>query len=70
MLQMVDQLVDVFQFFDAFLLVAEQVIEVPKIILEDNIPPQSALRDPQLVEPLVEVLTVVMVGVVSKVFST
>ena len=35
--------------------VAEQVIAVPKIMLEDHIPHRSALREPQLVEQLVEV---------------
>ena len=32
---MVEQLVDVLRFFDALVPVAEQVIDVPKIILED-----------------------------------
>ena len=54
---MVEQLVDVLQFFDALLLVAVQVIDVPKIILED-IPTQTPLCDPQLVEQLVEVPTI------------
>ena len=57
-LQMVDQSVDVFQFFDTFMLgVAEKVFEVPKI-LEDSIPSRNPLREPQLVEQLVEVPTV------------
>ena len=34
-------LVDVLQSFDTFLPVAEQVIEVPKVILEDSIPPRT-----------------------------
>ena len=43
--QMVDQLVDVLQFFDTFLpVVAEQVVEAPKIILEDSISQRTALR--------------------------
>ena len=57
-LQMVDQLVDVLHFSDTFrLVVAEQVTEVPKIMLEDNIPQRTAFREPQLVERLVEVPT-------------
>ena len=56
-LQMVDQLVDVLQTFDTFPVVAEQVTAVPKIMLEDNIPQRTALREPQLVEQLVEVPT-------------
>ena len=52
----VDQLVDVLRFVDALVLVAEQVIEVPKIILE-NIPPRRLVRDPQLAEQLVAVPT-------------
>ena len=54
--QGVDQLVDVLRFVDALVLVAEQVIEVPKIILE-NIPPRRLVRDPQLAEQLVDVPT-------------
>ena len=53
----VEQLVDVLQFFDALLHVAEQVIDVPKIILED-IPSRTSLRDSQLAEQLVEVPTI------------
>ena len=57
-LQMVDQLVDVVQFFDTFMPgVAEQVIEVQKI-LEDRIPSRKPFCEPQLVEQLVEVPTV------------
>ena len=51
-LQMVDQPVDVLHFFDTFSPVAEQVI-----ILED-IPTRTLVREPQLVEQLVEVPTV------------
>ena len=50
-LQMVDQRVDVLHFFDTFSHVAEQVI-----ILED-IPTRTLVREPQLVEQLVEVPT-------------
>ena len=57
-LQMVDQLVDVFRFFDTLCPVAELVIDVPKISLED-IPARRLCREPQLVEQLVEVPTVV-----------
>ena len=57
--QMVDQLADILMFIDTFLpAVAEQVIEVPKI-LEDNIPQRTMLCEPQLAEQLVEVPTVV-----------
>ena len=41
--------------------VPEQIIEVPKIILQDQIPQRTALRDPQLAEQLVEVPTVVSI---------
>ena len=55
---MVDQLQDVTRFFDTLLPVPEQVIEVPKIVPED-VPMCAVLRDPQLVEQLVEVPTIV-----------
>ena len=44
---MVEQLVEVLQFFDALLPVAEQVIDVPKITSED-IPSRTPLREPEL----------------------
>ena len=53
-----EQLVDVLRFFDTLCPVAEQVIDVPKISLED-IPARRLCREPQLVEQLVEVPTVV-----------
>ena len=53
----VEQLVDVLQIVDALVLVAEQVIEVPKIILE-NILSRLSCREPQLAEQLVEVPTI------------
>ena len=53
-LQMVDQLVDVLQSFATFPVVAEQVIEVPKIILLDYIPQRAVLRVPRLAKQLVE----------------
>ena len=56
--QMVEQLPDVMRFFDMLLPVPEQVIEVPKILLDD-VPVRAVLRDPQLVEQLVEVPTIV-----------
>ena len=56
--QMVEQLPDVLRFFDLLLPVPEQVIEVPKILLDD-VPVRAVLRDPQLVEQLVEVPTIV-----------
>ena len=55
---MVEQLVDVLQFFDALIPVAEQVIKVPKIIIE-RIPPRTLVREPQTAEQLVEVPTIV-----------
>ena len=56
--QMVEQLPDVMRFFDFLLPVPEQVIEVPKILLED-VPMRTAVRDMQLAEQLVEVPTIV-----------
>ena len=47
-----EQLVDFLRFFDTLCSVAEQVIDVPKIILED-IPARRLCREPQLVgEPV------------------
>ena len=43
---------------DALIPVAEQVINVPKIFIE-RIPPRTSVREPQLVEQLVEVPTTV-----------
>ena len=58
-LQMVEQLPDVHHFFATCLpVVAEQVIDVPKIILV-NIPSRRLCRDTQLAEQLVEVPTIV-----------
>ena len=57
-LQMLEQLPDVHRFFASCLpVVAEQVFDVPKIILE-NIPSRRFCREPQLAEQLVEVPTV------------
>ena len=56
--QMVEQLPDVMRFFDFLLPVPEQVIEVPKILLDD-VPMRTAVRDTQLAEHLVEVPTIV-----------
>ena len=56
--QTVEQLQDVLKFFDALLPDPDQVIEVPKIVLED-VSLRTAVREPQLVEQLVEVPTVV-----------
>ena len=56
---MVDQLVDVLMIIDRSVpVVAEQVTEVPKIILQDGIPPRTVLRSEQMAEQLVEVPTV------------
>ena len=54
--QMVEQLPNVVQFLAAQLLVAETVIEVPKILPHD-VPPRRWCRDTQLMEQLVEVPT-------------
>ena len=51
--QMVDQLVDVLKIFDRVL--TEQVIEVPKVTLQDVVPHRAALRVPQVAEQLVDV---------------
>ena len=51
---MVEQLVNVLQFFDALSLLLPEVIDVPKIIIE-CIPPRTSVREPQLAEQLVEV---------------
>ena len=56
--QLVEQLPDVLRFFDLLLPVPEQVIEVPKILLDD-VPARTVVRDTQLVEQLVEVPTIV-----------
>ena len=53
-LQIVDQLFDVLQFFDTVIPVAEQIIKVPRI-LEDNIPQRTILCEPQLAEQLMKV---------------
>ena len=55
---MVEQLPDVLRFFATLLPVPEQVIEVPKILLDD-VPERTAVRVTQLAEQLVEVPTVV-----------
>ena len=49
---------DVLQFFDTLTTDSEQVMEVPKIFPEDVLM-RAVLRDPQLVEQLVEVPTIV-----------
>ena len=56
--QMVEQLPDVMRFFDFLLPVPEQVIEVPKILLDD-VPMRAVLRATQLAEQLVEVSTII-----------
>ena len=55
--QMVDQLLDVMRFFDTLLPVPEQVISLPKILLDD-VPVRTAVRVTQLAEQLVEVPTI------------
>ena len=55
---MVEQLVDVLQFFDALIPVAEQVIDMPKIIIE-GIWPRTSVREPQLAEQLAGAPTIV-----------
>ena len=56
--QMVEQLPDVMRFFDFLLPDPEQVIEVPKILLDD-VPMRTAVRNTQLAEQLVEEPTMV-----------
>ena len=56
--QMVEQLLDVLRFFRALSPDPEQVIEVPTILPED-VSLRTAVREPQLVEQLVEVPTIV-----------
>ena len=56
--QMVDQLQDIMRFFDTLLPVPQQVIEVPKILLDD-VPVRTDVRGTQLAEQLVEVPTIV-----------
>ena len=56
--QMVEQLPDVLRFFATLLPVPEQVIEVPKIALDD-VPVRTSVRDTQLVEQLVVVPTII-----------
>ena len=51
--QMVDQLVDVLKIFDRGS--TEQVVEVPKVTLQQVVPHRAALRVPQLAEQLVDV---------------
>ena len=51
-----EQLPDILSFFDVLLPDPEQVIEVPKILLDD-VPKRAAVRDMQLEEQLVEVPT-------------
>ena len=51
-----DQLPDILSFFGAFMPDTEQVIDVPKILLDD-VPMRAAVRDTQLGEQLVEVPT-------------
>ena len=49
--QMVEQLADVIHFFDTLTPDPEQVVEVPKILLDD-VPVRTAVRVAQLVEQL------------------
>ena len=56
--QTVEQLPDILRFFDTLTPDPEQVIEVPKISPED-VSMRTAVREPQLVEQLVEVPTLV-----------
>ena len=56
--QLVEQLPDILHFFDTLTPVPEQVIEVPKIVLDD-VPVRTSVRDTQLAEQLVEVPTII-----------
>ena len=68
-LQMEEQLPDVLQFFATCLpVVAEQVIDVPKISFED-IPKRRSRREPQLAEQLVEVPTVLSLALFQEQFA-
>ena len=53
--QMVEHVVDFLRFFDRG--PPEQVIEVPKVTLQDVVPQRAVLRVPQLAEQLVDVPT-------------
>ena len=53
--QMVEHIVDVLKVIDRG--PPEQVIEVPKVSLQDVVPLRAALREPQLAEQLVDVPT-------------
>ena len=55
--QMVEQLPDVMRFFDFLLPDPDQVIEVPKILLDD-VPMRTVVRDTQLAEQLADVPTI------------
>ena len=50
---------DVLRCFDTLFPVAEQVIDVPKIFVEDT-PPRTSAREPHLTEQLVEVPTTIL----------
>ena len=54
--QLEDQLADVMRFFDTLQPVPEQAIEVPKILLDD-VPVRTPVRDTQLVEQLVTIIS-------------
>ena len=56
--QMVEQLPDILHFLRAFSPDPEQAIEVPKILPVD-VPLRTSVREPQLVEQLVEVPTII-----------
>ena len=53
--QIVEQLVEVLKIIDTLVLDVEQVIEVPTIVLEDGVPRRAELREPRVVEQLVDV---------------
>ena len=55
--QMMEQLPDILHFFGTLTTDPEQVIEVPNF--PEDVPMRAVLRDPQLVEQLVEVPTIV-----------
>ena len=57
--QTVEQLPDVLRLFDTLMPDPEQVVEVPKILLED-VPMRTAVRDTRLAEQLAEVPTIVV----------
>ena len=66
--QMVEQWLNILHFFDTLMPDPEQVIEVPKIF-PDDVPVQTAVRDTQLAELLVEVPTIVSFSLLQQIME-